>query len=411
MGGRGLTAAVVVGATALAACGGDAPTVEALPRAVCAPIITASGAEPDLLVVADMPRRGRAGVAGVANSEAVRLALEAHDFRAGAHVIGFQECDDSTAAAGGYDQKRCATNGSTYAGNAAVVGVIGPLHSLCAKRMVPEASRAGLAVISPSATLTSLTAVAAGASPQETLALYPTGQRTFFRVAPPDSEQAGVAVALLRRLGVERLFVAGEPTEYGASNLAAVRADATRAGIDVLASETWNLRGARVGRLVRRARAAGADGAHLSGAWQNGGAQLATALRAEMGADFPLVGTDGFVLGLPPAVSRAADGMWVTVAGLPPRRLPPAGREVVRAVGTGPPPTLGSPYAAAATELLVRAIAGSDGTRGDVVRELRRVQVSDGPVGPLRFDANGDPIPRHVFLYRMRDGAVLPEGD
>ena len=407
MGRRRLIAAALV-SFAIAACGGD-DKVTPLPRAVCSPIQTKSGASPELLVVADMPRRGRVGDAGIAFSEAVRRTLARHGFRAGKHDLGFQACDDSTASAGTYDQERCATNGRVYAANRAVAGVIGPLQSQCAVRLVPEASRHGLAVISPSATRTSLTTVAAGVSPQETLELYPTGRRTFFRVAPPDAEQGEVAVMLLRRLGAERVLVAREPTEYGASIQAVVRTAARRAGIDVLPTAVWNLSGQRVRALARRARAAGAEGAHLSGAWQNGGAQLAAALRAEMGPDFPIVGTDAFVLDLPGKASRAADGMWVTVPGLPPERLPQAGRDVVREVGTGPPPTLGSPYAAAATELLLRAIAASDGSRADIVRELHRVRLTDGPVGPMRFDARGDPVPRHVALYRMRNGTVLPE--
>ena len=408
MGRRRLIAGAALVSAGLAACGAD-DTVTPLPRAICSPIITAAGASPDLLVVADMPRRGRAGDAGIAASEAVRLTLARKGLRAGEHRLGFQACDDSTSSAGSYDQERCAKNGRAYASNPAVVGVIGPMQTLCAARLIPGASRRGLAVVSPSATGTSLTMIGAGVSPAQFAEIHPTGRQTFFRVAPPDAEQARVAVALFRREGAKRLFAAREPTDYGASLEAALRTEAARAGIEVLPTAVWSLVGKSARELARRARAAGADGAHLSGVWQNGGAQTAAALRSELGPAVPIVGSDGFVLGLPPEVSREAEGMWVTVPGLTPARLPPAGKEIVREVGTGPPPTLGSPYAAAATELLLDAIAASDGSRAEVVRELRQARVTSGPVGPMRFDRHGDPVPRHVDLYRMRDGAVLPE--
>jgi ABC-type branched-subunit amino acid transport system substrate-binding protein len=47
-------------------------------------------------------------------------------------------------------------------------------------------------------------------------------------------------------------------------------------------------------------------------------------------------------------------------------------------------------YAAQAAEILLDAIARSDGTRSSVTRELFRTDVEDGILGDIRFDENGD---------------------
>ena len=58
-------------------------------------------------------------------------------------------------------------------------------------------------------------------------------------------------------------------------------------------------------------------------------------------------------------------------------------------------------YAAQATEILLDAIARSDGTRSSVTRELRRTSVEDGILGNIRFDQNGDPVEAPVTIFRV----------
>jgi hypothetical protein len=55
----------------------------------------------------------------------------------------------------------------------------------------------------------------------------------------------------------------------------------------------------------------------------------------------------------------------------------------------------------AAQELMLAAIARSDGTRGSVLRELRGLRDQDTVLGPSGFDANGDVTPEHVTVFRI----------
>ena len=97
----------------------------------------------------------------------------------------------------------------------------------------------------------------------------------------------------------------------------------------------------------------------------------------------------------------------ISVAGRPNDKLPRAGRRFLAAFskangGRSPDPF--SVYAAQATEVLVQAIAGSDGTRGNVAARLLRVKVRNGILGTFGFDRNGDATAGAVTIYRIRDG-------
>jgi ABC-type branched-subunit amino acid transport system substrate-binding protein len=63
-----------------------------------------------------------------------------------------------------------------------------------------------------------------------------------------------------------------------------------------------------------------------------------------------------------------------------------------------------------ATEVLLQAIARSDGTRASVVRELFATRMKDGILGSFSFDRNGDIVPRPVGLYRLERGKFVTEG-
>ena len=54
-----------------------------------------------------------------------------------------------------------------------------------------------------------------------------------------------------------------------------------------------------------------------------------------------------------------------------------------------------------ATEVVLDAIARSDGTRNSVLRELRATRVKDGVLGSFSFDRYGDITPAKVTILRV----------
>jgi branched-chain amino acid transport system substrate-binding protein len=106
---------------------------------------------------------------------------------------------------------------------------------------------------------------------------------------------------------------------------------------------------------------------------------------------------------------------------VPNGELPPAGRRFVEefeAREGEPSPSSYPAYAAQAAEILLEAIARSDGTRESVTRELLQTTIKDGILGDIDFDEYGDPVEAPVTIFRVvgkgrpgpvpfLDGAVL----
>ncbi len=105
---------------------------------------------------------------------------------------------------------------------------------------------------------------------------------------------------------------------------------------------------------------------------------------------------------------RAAHGLYVATQDLPRAAfsLTPAGRRFVRDIGTGAQ-FVGVLEAAQATELVLDAIARSDGTRASVLERLRASKVDDGILGSFGFDRNGDITTASVPIVRIV-GATPP---
>jgi ABC-type branched-subunit amino acid transport system substrate-binding protein len=66
--------------------------------------------------------------------------------------------------------------------------------------------------------------------------------------------------------------------------------------------------------------------------------------------------------------------------------------------------TAAAVYAAQAAEIMLGAIARSDGTRAGVARALRATHLADSLVGSVSFDGRGDIVPRPVTILRARHG-------
>jgi branched-chain amino acid transport system substrate-binding protein len=106
------------------------------------------------------------------------------------------------------------------------------------------------------------------------------------------------------------------------------------------------------------------------------------------------------------AAGRAALGVFLTTSGVPTEALPPAGAAFAQRFARtqpGVPVESFSIYAADAADVMLDAIARSDGTRGSVTDELFRTRQRDGLTGPVDFDARGDTLHGAVTIVRVTD--------
>jgi ABC-type branched-subunit amino acid transport system substrate-binding protein len=134
------------------------------------------------------------------------------------------------------------------------------------------------------------------------------------------------------------------------------------------------------------------------------------ALRARLGARVTLMGGFFFTQRLVvKRIGRAGHGMYVTTGDLPRGTLPlsAAGRRFKRDIGAPATQYLGVMEAGQAADLVMDAIARSDGTRASVLDELFASDVKDGTLGTFRFDPNGDIRPASIPILRVT-GATPP---
>jgi ABC-type branched-subunit amino acid transport system substrate-binding protein len=65
-------------------------------------------------------------------------------------------------------------------------------------------------------------------------------------------------------------------------------------------------------------------------------------------------------------------------------------------------------YAAAAVDVMLEAIARSDGTRASVTRALAATRLSATPLGPIAFDHHGEPRANPITIVRADRGGADP---
>jgi hypothetical protein len=144
----------------------------------------------------------------------------------------------------------------------------------------------------------------------------------------------------------------------------------------------------------------------LAGVIQQNGGRLLKDLRATLGPNVRMLAPDGFLDAATRAAGVSAEGLTVSVAGTPISALPARGKAFVsqfeRAVGVSPETF--TVNAAQAAQVLLDAIARSDGTRRSVTAELFKTRVRNGILGDFAITPTGDTNASAVTIYRIQDG-------
>jgi branched-chain amino acid transport system substrate-binding protein len=386
---------------------------EALPASICSPVEFGGKGEPRYLVASDLPFQGHSSLRETLQmSDAIRFVLTKHHFRAGRYSVGYQSCDDSIASTGAWDAKRCRENAEAYAATKRLIGVIGSYTSGCTKAelAILAGARGGpLAMIGPSTTYVGLTHAGPATAPGEPETYHPHGIRNFVRVVAADDLQGAADALLARRLGLRRLFVLHDGDTYGFGIAATVRHAATRLGISITGFERWDPQARGYAEIARRIKQAGTDGVFLGGSVDtSNGPALVRDLRSVLGSRVRILLPDGFspISAFAELAGPAAEGVTVSFPAPAPERLRGEGRRFVVQFGRaiGRPVEAYSVPTAQAAEVLLDAIARSDGTRTSVTSNLFRTKLSNGLLGSFSFDRNGDTTAGAVTIYRIVGG-------
>ncbi|HET8759111.1 MAG TPA: protein kinase [Solirubrobacteraceae bacterium] len=405
----GAVQSLAAGAGSAWASTAGSPRAGTLPASICTD--ESGGRKADVLIASDAPLQEENDDPREF-ADAIRAVLANHAFRAGKYVVGYRSCDDSTPQAAAYELRRCAANANAYAGADRLVALIGPYNSQCAQVELPilnSAPGGPLAVVGATNNDTGLTRT--GVPPPEGIRgtpdiYYPTGTRHYVRVFSFSSMIGAAEAVLAEQLGVERIYLLddGSPT-WKRELIDPFRRMASRRGLRIVGSTRFNPDSAkRYDAIARRVEGSGADGVVFSSGPLRPAAQLLTAVRERLGPRVPVLATNEFAAHSTKEVFDAAGpavrGVYVPSFDLPRSAYPltAEARRVARLIDAETPGTL---EAAQATEIVLDAIARSDGTRASVLSELRDTKVTDGILGTFRFDDKGDMTPGWIPFLRI----------
>ncbi|HEX6548690.1 MAG TPA: branched-chain amino acid ABC transporter substrate-binding protein [Candidatus Dormibacteraeota bacterium] len=383
----------VAAATLAAACGGSGP---ALPAA------------DQIAIAGDFPLSGADAAYGSRLSDAARSAVAATP-TIGRYRVVFVPNDDALAGFSD-DGLKAEQNARRMAADPRVLGLVGPLSSVVALQVVPAASSAGLAEVSPSTTADCLT----GYSPACPGLYSQPNPSTFFRLAAPDSSQ-GPAMAdfAMGELHLTRFAVLTDGFHHDDNLARAFAARVQALGGQLVLQEFYSSNSHDFTELLSHAAAAQAEAIYVGGEFGGGACRI----RAQMAGILPettyFLGSDS--IGTPGCITDAhalANGRMISTAGTAHPNL--SDPRAIAYLKTHSRATALAPYTMAAydaalveLEAIQRGVAANHGrkpSREEVVAAIASSQGVHGITGTWSFDSRGDATAPGMSFYRVENG-------
>jgi len=329
----------------------------------------------ELIVSTDLPLQGPAASTNDSTNKLVQLYLDQIGAKAGSHTVKLQTYDDATAAKGAWDDAACAKNATDHIANTNEVAVMGAFNSGCSKIMLPTLNQDAdgpMLMVSNANTNPGLTKTWDVGEPDK---YFPSGTRSYARVITTDDYQGQGAAAFAKDdLKVTKAFVLNDNQTYGVGVAKAFTESAKANGIEIVGTQSWDAKQPNYTALFQSVKASGADLVYLGGIYDNNGGQLIKDKVSVLGdnSGVKLMGPDGFT-GYPDLLALdQSKGMYLTFAGLTQEQLKEAGGAGATLLDAyqkkyGKAPEGSYPlYGVAAMQVILAAIAKSDGTRKGV---------------------------------------------
>ncbi len=347
---------------------------------VAGTITQADAATKTLVISSDLPLQGSAFDSNDSTNKAIELYLKSVGYKAGKYTVSFKKYDDATAAAGSWDAAKCAANAQAHVANKNEVAVMGTYNSGCAKIIVPvlnQDPKGPMLMVSDANTNPGLTK---SWNPGEPDVYYPNGVRNYARVCTTDDNQGSAAAQFAKSIGIKSVYVLNDTQTYGQGVAQAFTTEAKKIGLNVLSSgatgEGWDAKQSDYTALFTKIAALNPDMVYVGGIFDNNGGQLVKDKVKVLGDNTKVkfMGPDGFT-GYPDLNKMPeAQGMYLSFAGLSTDLLlandpKGAGATFVKAYkkAYGKDPIGSYPiYGVAAVQVILAAIAKSDGTRKSV---------------------------------------------
>jgi branched-chain amino acid transport system substrate-binding protein len=334
------------------------------------------GGAKTLTISTDLPMQGASADASTDTIRAIQLYLNQINHKAGNYTIQLKTYDDSTAAAGKWDEATCANNAQAHVANTNEVAVMGTYNSGCAKIEVPVLNAAPMLMISHANTNPGLTKKWDPGEPDK---YYPSGKRNYGRVITTDDYQgAAMADFAAQDLKVKKCFVLNDNETYGQGVAEAFINRAKTNGITILGNKAWDAKQPSYAAIFQNIKTMNPDCVYLGGIYDNNGGQLVKDKVSVLGDNTKVkfLGPDGFT-GYPDLDKQPqAQGMYLSFAGLSTEQLVKGGGAAAQLINAykqkygSEPRTNYALYGVAAVQAILAAVAKSDGTRQGVVDQV-----------------------------------------
>ncbi|MGP1674989.1 MAG: branched-chain amino acid ABC transporter substrate-binding protein [Candidatus Limnocylindrales bacterium] len=358
-----------------------------------------TGGKGEIEIWSSLPRQGSSKAQSDTMVNAIKMAIEEAGTTVGGYTVVYQDKDDSTAAAGKWDEATEIKNANDAVANDKVVAYIGTLNSGAAKLSVPILCEKGIAMISPANTAVGLTKAFEPGEPDK---YYPNGcKRNYTRVIPNDSLQGNAGAVWASQLGVKSVYILDDTEVYGKGIADVFESKTADNGLTVAGRDGIDGKATDYKALAEKIKATNPDLVYYGGITQNNAGQLWRDVRDAM-PDVKIMGPDGvYESEFVQAAADAAEGSYITFGGVPPDQLTGAGADFVKKYNEKYPDAPAEAYTAYAYEAAKVVLAAIDraaaknpadvlALRGLVLDEIAATKDFAGALGTWSFDADGD---------------------
>ena len=364
--------ALVLGASlALAACGGSSSDGGGSS--------SGGGEAKSVVISSDLPLQGASKDSSDATNQIIELYLEQIGNKVGNFTIELKKYDDSTAAAGKWDQAQCTKNAQDHVANGPEIAVMGTYNSGCAKIIVPVLNQAPdgpMLMVSNANTNPGLTKTWDPGEPDK---YYPTGKRNYARVVTSDDNQGKAAAQFMAQdLKVKKCYILNDNETYGIGVATSFEAEAKAQGVEIAGNEGWDAKQPNYTALFEKIKGLGVDCVYVGGIFDNNGGQLIKDKYSVLGNNevVKFMGPDGFT-GYPELIKLPqSQGMYLSFTGLTTEELKAKGGaagkllDAYKAKYGADPASNFAIYGVAAVQVILAALEKSDGTRASVNEQV-----------------------------------------
>jgi branched-chain amino acid transport system substrate-binding protein len=359
------------------------------------------GNKGDIEIWSSLPRQGSSKAQTDTIVNAINMAIEERGGTVGGYKVTYKDVDDSTAAAGKWDEATEIKNANDAVADDKLVAYIGTFNSGAAKLSIPILCPKGIGMVSPANTYPGLTKAGKGEA-DEPDKYYPGGcTRNYFRVVAADDLQGLAGAKWAAKLGAKNVYVLDDTELYGKGIADVFNKEAPGQGLTVLGRDGIDGKATDYKALAEKVKATNPDLVYFGGITQNNAGQLWRDLRDAM-PDVKLMGPDGILENeWIDAAGTAAEGTYITFGGLPADQLTGKGADFIKNYNTkypSNPPEAYTAYGYEAANVVLNAIEKAAATnpadnaalRAAVLKAISETKDYDGVLGKWSFNPEGD---------------------